>query len=58
MPGGFPGGSLMGNLPANAGFNPWSRKIPQAMEQQSLHLTTPEPVLRSPGAAATEVPTP
>jgi len=27
------------------GFNPWSRKIPHAMEQLSMCATTNEPVL-------------
>ena len=44
----------MGNPPANVGFNPWSSKTPQVIEWQSLCLTTPKPVLRSLGAAATE----
>ena len=42
---GFSGGSVVKNLPANAGFNPWSRKIPRVMEQLSLCATTIEPVL-------------
>ena len=44
---GFPGGSVVKNLPASAGhmFNPWSRKIPNASEQLSLCTTTTEPVL-------------
>ena len=44
----------MGNPPANVGFNPWSSKTPQVIERQSPCLTTPKPVLRSLGAAATE----
>ena len=35
-PGGFPGGAVVENLPANAGdtgFEPWSGKIPHAAEQ-------------------------
>ena len=35
---GFPGGSVVKNLPADAGeyvFNPWSRKIPHAAKQLS-----------------------
>ena len=36
------------------GFNPWSWKIPHAMEQQSLCATTIEPVLWSPRAATFE----
>ena len=34
--GGFPGGAVVENLPANAGrrgFEPWSGKIPHAAEQ-------------------------
>ena len=31
------------------GFNPWSRKIPQAAEQLSSSTTTVGPVLSSPG---------
>ena len=46
---GFPGGSVVKNLPANAGiehkFNPWSRKIPHATEQLNLCAATIEPVL-------------
>ena len=55
--GGFPGGSVVKNLPANAGdeFDPWPGKIPHAAEQLSLCATTIdiEPV-HSSGAAATE----
>ena len=29
----FPSGAVEKNLLANAGFNPWSGKIPHAMEQ-------------------------
>ena len=36
------------------GFNPWSGKIPHAVEQLSLCKTTTEPILQSPGAAASE----
>ena len=36
------------------GFDPWSRKIPHGVEQQSLRTTTAEPVLESLGAATTE----
>ena len=46
--GGFPGGAVVKNPPANAGghgFDPWSRKIPHAAEQLSLCATTTEPVL-------------
>ena len=35
-------------------FNPGSRKIPHATEQLSPRATTTEPVLQSPGAAATQ----
>ena len=36
------------------GFDPWSRKIPHAMEQLSQITATFEPVLQSSGAATTE----
>ena len=36
-------------------FDPWSRKIPQAVEQLSPCATTTDSVPRSPGATATEV---
>ena len=45
---GFPGGAVVENLPADAGdtgFDPWSRKIPRAVEQLSPYTTTTEPVL-------------
>ena len=45
---GFPGGAVVKNPPANAeenGFEPWSRKIPHAVEQPSPCATTTEPVL-------------
>ena len=32
---GFPGGAVVKNPPANAGFKPWSRKIPHPAEQLS-----------------------
>ena len=55
---GFPGGSVVKNLPAvdkGHQFNPWSRKIPHAMEQLSLCATTTEPAqLRSPPTATRE----
>ena len=44
----FPGGTVVENLPANAGghrFNPWSRKIPHATEELSPCTTTTEPAL-------------
>jgi len=46
---GFPGGSVVKNPPANAGdsFNPWSRKIPHAIEQISPCTTTTEPMCRN-----------
>ena len=46
--GGFPGGTVVRSLPANArghGFEPWSGKILHAMEQLSPCATTTEPVL-------------
>ena len=44
---GFPGVSVVKNLPDNAGdmFDPWSRKIPHASKQLSPSTTTTEPVL-------------
>ena len=36
------------------GFDPWSGKIPHAVEQLSQRTTTIEPVLQSPGAPITE----
>ena len=36
------------------GFDPWSGKIPHAVEQLSQRATTIEPVLQSPGATITE----
>ena len=42
---GFPGGAVVENPPANAGFEPWSGKIPHATEQLSLCATTTEPTL-------------
>ena len=35
-------------------FNPWSRRIPHAMEQLRPWATTTEPVLQSLGATVTE----
>ena len=55
---GFPGGSVVKNLPANGWsqeFNPWPRRIPHATEQLSLCSTATEPVLWSSGAATTEL---
>ena len=46
--GGFPGSSVVENLPANAGnngFDPWSGKIPPALGQLSPGTTTTKPVL-------------
>ena len=46
--GGFPGGAVVKNPPANAGghgFEPCSVKIPHATEQLSPCATTTEPVL-------------
>ena len=45
---GFPGGTVVKNPPANAGgrgFEPWSGKIPHAVEQLSPCATTTEPAL-------------
>ena len=44
----FPGGAVVGNLPANAGghgFDPWSGKLPHATEQLRPCATTTECVL-------------
>ena len=35
-------------------YDPWSEKIPQAVEQRCLCVTTPEPSLWSPGTPAAE----
>ena len=42
--------------PANAGdrFDPWSRKIPHAVEQVSRYTTAIKPVLQSPRATIAE----
>ena len=49
---GFPGGTVVGNLPANAGrhgFEPWSGRIPCAAEQLSPCAITGEATaVRSP----------
>ena len=34
----FPGSSVVKNLPANAGFNPWSRNVPHVPEAHVLQL--------------------
>ena len=55
---GFPGGPVVKNPPCSAGghrFDPWSRKIPRAMEQLSLCTKTIESVFWSSGAATIEV---
>ena len=39
---GFPGGAVVKNSPAKAGFEPWSGKIPHAAEQLTPSATTPE----------------
>ena len=53
---GLPSGSVVKNLPVNVGdgIDPWSRKISHAVKQLSTWTTTTEPVLQSPGTAATE----
>ena len=46
MPVGFPGGTVVRNLTANAGgqgFKPWYGRIPHAAEQLSPCVTTTEP---------------
>ena len=47
----FPGSPVVRNLPCNAGDESlipgWGTKIPQAMELQSPHVTTIEPVRHS-----------
>ena len=56
QPWGFPGGTVVKNLPANAadtGSSPRSRKIPHAAEQLSP-CATAEPALWSPWATTTE----
>ena len=53
----FPGGSVIENLPANAGDTgliPCSGKIPHTLEPLSLCATTIEPVLQRQRAATTE----
>ena len=53
----FPGGTVLKNLPANAGDMgsiPWSGKIPHAVEQQSSCATTTEPALWSRRTTTTE----
>ena len=54
----LPGGPVFKNPPANArdaGFNPWSRKIPHVRRQLSLQITTTEDcVLWSPCSATRE----
>ena len=57
---GFPGGSVVRNLPANAGD---TGSIPgpgrsRMLQQGSPSATTPEPVLSSPGTTTTEAVTP
>ena len=47
---GFLGGPVVKNLPCNAEFNPWSGKIPHAVQQLSLRPTT-ETTLQRPQAA-------
>ena len=49
--GGFPGGAVVENLPANAGdtgFEPWSGKIPHAAEQLGPWATITEPARLEP----------
>ena len=48
---GFPGGTVVENLPANVGghgFGPWSGKIPHATEHLGPWATTTEPVRLEP----------
>ena len=48
---GFPGGTVVENLPANAGghgFEAWSGKIPHAAEQRSPCTTTTDPARLEP----------
>ena len=49
----FPGGPEVKNPPVNAGFNPWSTKIPPASGQLSSGTTTAEP--SHPGAHALQL---
>ena len=55
---GFPGGVVVKNLPANARkehrFEPWSGKIPHAVEELSPCTKTTEPALYSPCATTIE----
>ena len=54
---GFPHGSMVKNMPANAGNMGsifWSGTIPHAAKQLSPCAATTEPVLSSPGFAPTE----
>ena len=53
---GFPGGPVIESALQCRGhrFDPWSGKIPRAMEQLSSHTTTTDPVLQSLRTAATE----
>ena len=54
---GFPSGSVVRNLPANAGdagLIPWFRKIPRASEQLSPWATTIESELQNSGATTAE----
>ena len=46
----FPGGSVVKNPPAAAGFDPWPEKIPHATEHLSPCATATESVLWVPGA--------
>ena len=45
---GFPDDTVAENLPANAGFEPWSGKIPHAAEQPGPWATTTEPACLEP----------
>ena len=51
------GGSVVKNPPAKSrkhGFEPWSGKMPHALEQLSPRTATIESVFWNPGATATE----
>ena len=39
---GFPGGTVVKNLPANSGFDPWVRKIPWRKKRQPTPVFLPE----------------
>ena len=50
---GFPGSSVVKNPPANAGFNPWVRKIPWRRKWQLTPVFLPG---KSPGQRSLQAP--